>query len=159
MGGGEGDNLVLLTYREHLIAHKLLHEIYPEDAGMALALTRMMQLRIDENGKKVYRSITNTREAEILRKLYSIASSGENNPRYGVKMSDETKDKTRQKALLHNKGEMNPRYGAKLSDETKEKIRQKALGRKVSEEAKKKISESMKGKNNPQYGISKKVLN
>lgn len=37
-------------------------------------------------------------------------------------------------------GSNNPRFGAKLTDETKEKIRQKALGRKVSEETKEKIS-------------------
>ena len=37
-------------------------------------------------------------------------------------------------------------FGRFLSEETKEKIRQKALGRKASEEAKKKMSESRKGK-------------
>lgn len=37
-------------------------------------------------------------------------------------------------------GELNPRYGVKLSDETREKIRQKALGRKISDETRKKIS-------------------
>lgn len=37
-------------------------------------------------------------------------------------------------------------FGRLHSEETKEKIRQKALGRKVSEEAKKRMSESRKGK-------------
>lgn len=37
-------------------------------------------------------------------------------------------------------------FGKKLSEETKDKIRQKALGRKLSEETKAKMSESRKGK-------------
>jgi 5-methylcytosine-specific restriction endonuclease McrA len=47
----------------------------------------------------------------------------------------------RKKALKGRfSGELNPRYGVKVSDETKEKIRMKAIGRKYSEEAKKKMS-------------------
>lgn len=38
-------------------------------------------------------------------------------------------------------GKNNPRYGVKLSEETKEKIRQKAIGRKASDETRRKLSE------------------
>ena len=43
-----------------------------------------------------------------------------------------------------------------MSDETKEKIRQKHLGMKYSEETKKKVSESKKGTKNPNYGKKQK---
>lgn len=42
--------------------------------------------------------------------------------------------------------------GRKLSEETKEKIRQKAIGRKHSEESKKKMSEKRKGDKNSNFG-------
>lgn len=38
------------------------------------------------------------------------------------------------------------RKGQKMSEESKEKLRQKCIGRKLSEETKKKISEMQKGK-------------
>lgn len=51
------------------------------------------------------------------------ASSGSNNPRFGIKMSNETK----QKISKANKGKLsginNPMYGKHHSDETKQKIR------------------------------------
>ena len=154
-GSNEPENMVLLTHREHIIAHRLLHVIYPEDSGMALALTLMLQLSVaqDEHGKRVISgNELSTKEAEEVRRLYSQAASGENNPRYGVVVSEETKEKIRQKALLNNKGEKNPRYGAKLSEETKDKIRQKALGRKLSDETKRKIGDSQRGEKNHWFG-------
>ncbi len=42
-------------------------------------------------------------------------------------------------------GKNNPRWGAKLTDETKEKIRRKAIGRKTSEKTKQKIREAISG--------------
>ena len=42
--------------------------------------------------------------------------------------------------------------GRRFSEETKEKIRQKSLGRKVSEEARKKMSKTRTGSNNGMYG-------
>ena len=49
-------------------------------------------------------------------------------------------------------GGQNTGYGF-YSKEVKDKIRQKALGRKVSEETKQKISKSNSGEKNPRYGI------
>ena len=61
--------------------------------------------------------------------------SGENNPNYGKKHSDETKAKIK-----------NSLTGKKLSDETKAKISKRHKGKKLSEEHKEKISNSHKGK-------------
>lgn len=99
----------------------------------------------------------------------SKAFSGEGNPRYGCKISEEQKEK--QRASLLRTYEEHPELKEKLStirkdyyrthehhmqgkthsDETKEKIRQKALGRKASDETKAKMSKA-------QRGIPKKVM-
>ena len=52
-------------------------------------------------------------------------------------------------------GGQNTGYGF-YSDEIKDKIRQKAIGRKLSEQTKKKLSELNSGKNNARYGIKGK---
>lgn len=49
-------------------------------------------------------------------------------------------------------GKNNPNFGKHWSDEVKEKIRIGNLGKKISDEQKKLISDRMKGKNNPMYG-------
>ena len=47
------------------------------------------------------------------------------------------------------KGENNPRYGVKVSEETKQKQREKALGRKQSEETIRKKADAMRGRAKP----------
>ena len=56
----------------------------------------------------------------------------------GNKLSEETKDKIRQKAI----GRPSSCRGAHLSDEHKQKLREKAIGRKPSAETKQKMSEN-----------------
>jgi ribosomal protein S27AE len=51
----------------------------------------------------------------------------------------------RAKMAEKKKGENNPRYGATVSEETKEKMRAKALGRKQSEETVRKKAEAVRG--------------
>ena len=66
-----------------------------------------------------------------------------------------------------HKGNLNYMYGKHHTDMSKDKIRCKAIGRKHSQEAKKKMSDKRKGELNPMYGkerldvakrLSKKVL-
>lgn len=52
-------------------------------------------------------------------------------------------------------GVNHPRYGVLLSDETKEKIRKSLTGRKASVETKNKLSESKSGKNHYSFGRKK----
>lgn len=52
----------------------------------------------------------------------------------------------------HMRDERNWRIGKPLSEETKQKIREKALGRKRSYESRLKQSQSVRGQNNSQYG-------
>ena len=82
-------------------------------------------------------------------KGYNIALGGKN------KIHSEETKKLISEHHADFSGEKHPMFGKHHSKETKEKMRQKALGRKLSDETKKKISERTKGANNPR---AKKVL-
>lgn len=69
---------------------------------------------------------------------------GENNPNYGISLSNEHKEKISKALKGKYVGENNPNFGKKHTEEHKEKIRQSMLGRKNSEEAKIKMSDSSK---------------
>jgi len=70
----------------------------------------------------------------------------ENNPTKGIKRSDDSISKWKESYGNKSEGINNPNYGKNHSDETKSKISKKALGRVVTEETRKKISLSNKGK-------------
>jgi hypothetical protein len=55
----------------------------------------------------------------------------------------------RAKMSESKRGEKNNRYGVEVSEETKQKIREKALGRKQSEETKKKKADAIRGRAKP----------
>jgi hypothetical protein len=74
-GKDESSNYVLLTFREHIIAHRLLCEIYPESKALKFAYFQMICSNNSENPKRsnIYKIINgkelryNTRELEDLR--------------------------------------------------------------------------------------------
>jgi hypothetical protein len=82
--------------------------------------------------------------SEITREKRRIAMTGK---RTGYKMSEETKEKIRQKAI-----------GRKLSEETKIKISEAGKGRKHTEESKNKISASLKLRKPETYAFLGKNL-
>lgn len=120
-GGDDGDNLVLLTTREHYIAHKLLTKIYPDNRKILMAFHFMV------HGQQGQSMNLSSRVYEEARELFIKAQSGRC-------LSDETKKKMSES-----------HKGKKLSEKTKEKIRNKAIGRKVTKETIKILSESHKG--------------
>ena len=63
-----------------------------------------------------------SKHSEETKNLFSIQRSGINNPIYGTHRSDETKQKIREKSLIHTKGEGNGMYGKHQSEEAKIKI-------------------------------------
>lgn len=98
--------------------------------------------------------------------------SGEDNHRYGKKISEKHKeiliksnknrivsDETRRKMSESLKGKMagenNPFYGKKHTSETILKISIASSNKVMSKEARFKISKSLKGEKSPMYGISK----
>jgi group I intron endonuclease len=76
-------------------------------------------------------------------KGYNVALGGNN-----IVHSEETRKKISEHHADFSK-EKHPMWGKHLSEETKQKIREKALNRRFSEETKNKISIATSGKNNP----------
>lgn len=110
------------------------------------------------NSLKGYNIFTNKENShhnsEYLENL-SKRTSGKNNPRYGVALSEETRKKisesekgrilseeTKQKISKANKNKI-------ISEETRQKLSKALKGRQFSEETKKKMSEARKGKKMP----------
>ena len=58
----------------------------------------------------------------------------------------------REHSTLHHKGENNPLFGMHRSEEARKKIAESLKGKHHSEESRKKMSEAKKGKNHPFFG-------
>lgn len=123
MGGTNSkDNLVRLTGREHFIAHLLLHKIYPDNIGMAIAITRM---RYDN------RRVINSKKYEWIRtSCANLISDHHKKHAKLVQNRPEVKEKHRQNAKKmwedpkfqktmreRNLGKNNPMYGVTQSRE------------------------------------------
>ena len=162
-GSNEEDNLVLLTAREHFLAHKLLVEIYPENSKIFWAFHRMAFS--DNNGNRNIKISSR----EYLR--LKILSSGYLSKLHKGKIISQKQIEFLKK---RNKGSGNPMFGKisgnrgkTFSDEVRNKISQSLKGRKFTEGHKKNISLCKRGThigiNNPNFGNkmseeSKKII-
>lgn len=136
--GGNDDvsNLVLLTGREHFIAHLLLSKIH-NNSKMNYALWMMC----NSSGKNFK---VHSRFYESSRIKHSNYTS---NLFSGKKRTEEHR-KNLSKPL---KGRVSPTQGKTRAKETREKISKSLTGKTQSEETKLKRSESQKGKKKPLY--------
>ena len=156
MGGNDSeDNLVLLTYREHVLAHMLLSIIYPENYRLLISFKTMTS--INKSELKVDLLVL-----EDLRIKYSKYLSKNNpmkNPEIAAKFKGENSPMRRPEVRLKlsesKKGEKNPakrldirkrnsdaHKGKIASKETREKMSRSQKGRKSSSETKEKISKA-----------------
>ena len=92
-----------------------------------------------------------TLSIETRRKI-SEKTRGENNPRWGVKASPETRFKISEALKVKAKSGWKPNLGKHLSEEARRKISEKTKGRKDSIETRRKKSESHKGEKSSTYG-------
>lgn len=160
------ENLIWLYPEEHFIAHKLLAEENPTNEKIIYAwwcmwssindcryeptkeeyaeARRLMheagcsderRLKISK-AKKGYH---HTEEAKQKMRKNHYDVSGEHNPRYHAKVSDETRKKIGDKSKLRV-GEKNGFYGKRHTDITKAKISKAKKGVKLSESQKEKLS-------------------
>lgn len=109
-GSDEDNNLVMFTAREHFIAHMLLWKSYPEDVSLMRAAFLMSNRKVSKINSTNYESLR-----VQISKAYSELYSGENNPFFGQKHSEETKLKF--KTRPRKRGPENPNFGKKWDQE------------------------------------------
>jgi hypothetical protein len=140
--GGEGNlssrkphpNLILLTAREHFIAHKLLFFIYPDNLKLARAFWSMVSMK--SKGRE-YR--VSSREYAELQEITAKSMSGKNNPLFKMEKNPFTDPDFIKKNSERNRNRV-------VSEDTKKKISESRKGIKLSEEHKKTISNKLKGR-------------
>ena len=146
MGGtNDKSNLILLTAKEHYMAHRLLCEVYPNNRLLLFALWCMINGL--SRSKKRYipsgRIYTIIKEESI--KKISKAKIGKIRSPFSAehkkKMSDSAKY----------------RHRLPFSEETRKKISESNKGKAVSAETKKKMSESRIGKIQSKETIQKRL--
>ena len=115
-------NIVLLTAREHFLAHWLLWRIY-RDRSSSLAFHKM--LSSNNNQTRSYSS----RAYEEARQSFSETNKGNQYGKGQTKIISE-EQKKKQSSIMKGRyvGEKNPFYGKTHSEETKSKIRQSRIG-------------------------------
>lgn len=135
-------NIVLLTAREHFIAHKLLVEIYPDDKKIFYGLW-MMYCYKNEYQERYYNYSSTEYERNKIRRaaLVSEEKKGLVPWNTGKKLSEEHKRKIGESGK-GNKSNL----GKKLSEEHKKNISDGGKGKKRSDSTKLKMSESKLGK-------------
>ena len=136
-GTDNSDNLVLLTYREHFLCHALLVKMHTGQAyyKMLYALNGMQRIN-DRQQRSTSRLYDYFRQKFVNMKSESMRN---NNP-----MKNE---KHRETHALAVKQRNSPGMtGKNHTTETRSKMRKKQLGKPVSEETKRKLSEINKRK-------------
>ncbi len=133
-GTNSVDNLVLLTAREHYVAHKLLCEIYPDNDKLHYSLWRMMN---PQNKNHIRSYNISSYEYEYRRQIHQekIRELGKKNKGNKFIMSDVAKKKM-----------SDAKIGKPKSNSVKEKISNTLKGRTLSIEVKKKMSDVKIGK-------------
>ena len=163
---GNNKRVVVLTAREHYIAHALLERICIKRYGLKDRKTiKMIHSHILMKSKgKYYNSYLyesarfKISESKKGKKPYVMTKKIKNKmSKYSKNRSEEHKKKLSESL----KGRIPPNCGKSHSEETKRKIGQKNKGRKASEETRKKLSQCKKGENHPGYGKKRdsKIVN
>ena len=152
-------NIVLLTYREHILSHKLLCLIYPENGKLWYALQCVTTLSNSKTERLVKLTL---REREEIRvnyvKYLSEIKSGENNPLFGTKRPEHSEKmkgdnnpmkREENKALFRHK---RPEHSIKMSGDKNHmksdyhRNRMKIDSPSKKPEVARKISESLQGR-------------
>jgi hypothetical protein len=145
-GSNDKDNLVLLTAREHYLCHWLLWK-YTKNLLLFNAYRMMIIMKTKYQNREFCIS---SRQYEIIKTEYSLYMKsvktgtshtelwkinhsklmcGQNNPRFGISLSDYTKYLKSESMKNFYKINMHPMIGLKHSDETKLKMSKTAKNR------------------------------
>lgn len=135
-GSDDPDNIVVLTAREHFIAHRLLAKLYP-DTGMVHAVYKMACTAASKNKaiRFTARTYTRLREEHAARAGAVLKAANAayvqkhgHGPSKGVKKTASHRAKISQIASTRT-GSRNPFYGKKHNLDTVKVISEKAVGR------------------------------
>jgi hypothetical protein len=164
---GKNNRIVVLTAREHYIAHALLEKIYIKRYGLrdarVIKMTfahcmmrsnhRYFNSYLYERARIRLSTLSKGRTlTEETKKKLSKINTGIKNGFYGKTHTYET----RKKMSEIKKGNKNA-LGYKMTEEQIEKRRQKIIGRKYSEEHRQKLSENISGRKWWNNGIETKM--
>ncbi|MBP3732113.1 MAG: HNH endonuclease [Bacilli bacterium] len=117
-GGDEPENLVLLTFREHVLCHIILTRLYPRNLHILLAANILLRIdKKDTNGNIIKVTIKRSRVAEDIKLKYAEGKTREerikvSTPELGRRYSKETREKFRA-ARLGKKHPGHPGLGTK----------------------------------------------
>ena len=146
-GTNKKDNLVLLTAKEHFIAHLLLVEMYTgvEKSKLSFALFQMCRKN------KLHGRIISSKQFEKAKQIMSENCTGINSSFFGKTHTDAVKQKLSERMMGNNNPSKNGVWNKNkklppLSDKLKTKISKSLLGKQRSELIKLKISNSHKNK-------------
>ena len=116
---GKNNRIVILTAREHYIAHALLEKAFITRYGLHHYRThKMIRAFWCMSNQMKENRYDNSHLYESLKNRYTETLSGKNHHFYGKKHSLETKRKMSEA----QKGEKSPNYGRKASIETRQKL-------------------------------------
>ena len=135
-GSNDTDNLILLTAREHYVAHWLLYKM-PNDIKtkhkMACAFFYMCA------GDSIFHKRGfSSKQYELSRTILSESSklryTGEHNPFFNKSHTQETKDKISISRIGKCVGKDNPMFGKPRSDYVKEQVSKSNKGKRTGDE-------------------------
>jgi len=140
---GKNKRVVVLTGREHYIAHVLLEKAFIKRYGFEDKKTiKMMKCHLlMKDGKRYYNSYL----YEFVRNRVSNTIKGENHHNYGKSQTKKHKNKISNSLKLKYSKDAHHMKGKTHLDETKRKIGEKHKNKYVSTETRKKHSEALMG--------------
>lgn len=136
--GGTNDpsNMVVLTFREHFIAHLILWKAYGDSMAYAFWMMNNQAGWLTSRQYTQLRTELGHAHTEETKKKMSATRQA---------MHRKCSDDTKKKIGAGNKGKTSWAKGTTKSEETKKKMSEAKRGKFVSEETKQKLSESHKG--------------
>lgn len=160
-GTNDEDNLVLLTYREHIIAHMFLYILYPDNRDLFLSFSLLIDLKDKNFSEGLNIDLESLDELKSRKSEYMRDNNPMKNPEIAKKVSEAKKGVPTGRSISHSQEtrdkisntlkeyysvkENHPFYGKHHTQESIEKISQnrkgKGIGRVIPEEHKQKLRE------------------
>ena len=144
-GTDDSSNLVKLNAREHYICHLLLPKMLDGEPKYKMLCAIIRMAHSNQAQRIKMRSRTYERVKLEKAAMHSIMFRGENNPFYGKKHSEETKQKLREARARQVE-----RQGSTMTESARQKLSSSAKGRIFSQNHITKISLANKGKKRSQ---------